>query len=132
MGKKIDLQKSKFDKNNYSKVIDNSFNELGVVTPLNEIEAQPTIEEFFETYNELFYQIPQRGEINSHEYLIKQSKEYINFEENLEEIEALRTEIFNLRTENLNLRISNLKENNSEENVQKEILNLEEELKNLS
>ena len=50
----------------------------------------------------MFYDIPEIGEFNSHEYLIKQSSEYINFEVNQEEIEALQAEIAQLRTELLN------------------------------
>jgi hypothetical protein len=40
-------------------------------------------------YNDLFYDIPELGDINSHEYLIKKSSEYINFEANQEEIDRL-------------------------------------------
>ena len=45
----------------------------------------------------MFYDIPELGETNSHEYLIKKSSEYINFEPNNEEIIALQTEISQLR-----------------------------------
>jgi len=39
------------------------------------------------------------GEINSHQYLIKKSSDYINFDENSEIIEELQKEITQLRTE---------------------------------
>ena len=48
-------------------------------------------------YNDLFYNIPELGTTNSHEYLIKTSSEYIGFEANQEEILALQAEIAQLR-----------------------------------
>jgi transcription initiation factor IIE alpha subunit len=53
----------------------------------------------------LYYDIPPNGEINSHEFLVQQSGEYINFEANSEEIRALQDEIANLREELLNAQI---------------------------
>ena len=49
--------------------------------------------------NDLFYDIPEIGDINSHEYLVKTSGEYINYNENDELIEALQNEIATLRQE---------------------------------
>ena len=63
---------------------------------------QPTVQEFFDMYNTLFYQINELGETNSHEFLIKTSSEYIGFEENNELIEALQNEIAQLREDLLN------------------------------
>ena len=48
-------------------------------------------------YNDLFYNIPETGETNSHEYLIKTSGAYIGFDANQEEITALQAEIAQLR-----------------------------------
>jgi hypothetical protein len=59
-------------------------------------------------YNDLFYDIPELGEINSHEYLIKKSSEYINFDANQEEIEALQAEIAQLREELLDAQKQNI------------------------
>jgi hypothetical protein len=50
-------------------------------------------------YNDLFYDIPELGETNSHEFLIKTSSEYIGFQSNQEEIDALQAEIAQLRTD---------------------------------
>jgi hypothetical protein len=99
MSESINLQKQVYDKRQYTKVIDTSFKELGVQTIQERIAEQPTTEEFFGLYNELFYNIPELGETNSHEYLIKTSSEYINFESNQEEIDALQVEITQLRTD---------------------------------
>lgn len=105
MEQKVDTKKIVFDKDQYVKTIDTSFKEFGVTTIFDDIQSQPTIEQFFSLYNQLFYDIPSNGEINSHEYLIKQSSEYINFEANLEEIQALQDEIANLRQELLDTQI---------------------------
>ena len=105
MEQKVDTRKNVFDKNQYVKTIDTSFKELGVTTISDDIQSQPTTEQFFELYNQLFYDISPTGETNSHEFLVQQSGEYINFEANSEEIRALQDEIANLREELLNTQI---------------------------
>ncbi len=97
MSESIKFQKQVFNKRNYSKVIDTSFKQLGVQTVQQQLDQQPTVNDFFEMYNDLFYDIPETGEINSHEFLIKKSSEYIGFEANQEEIIALQAEIAQLR-----------------------------------
>tara|TARA_R110000824_G_scaffold265704_3_gene454593 strand:- start:360 stop:794 length:435 start_codon:yes stop_codon:yes gene_type:complete len=99
MSENIEFSKQVFNKNQYNKVIDTSFKQLGVKQPQEQIDETPTVNDFFLMYNELFYDIPETGVTNSHEYLINQSSEYINFEPNNEEIEALQNEIAQLRTE---------------------------------
>lgn len=104
----ISLKKDVFDKSRYVKTIDTSFNQLGVKTIAQELNEETTVEEFFSLYEEMFYTIPAEGNINSHRYLVEQSGEYINFDENLEEVEALREEIARLRTDILGLQIKNI------------------------
>ena len=99
MGENIKLNKEVFNKRIYPKTIDISFKELGVKSIQEQLNAQPTVEEFFNLYNELFYQINELGPTNSHEYLVKTSGEYISFEERDELIEALQKEIAELRKE---------------------------------
>lgn len=103
MEKKVDVKKIVFNKADYQKVIDTDFNELGVTSIAEDIESTITVEDFFNNYNELFYEIPERGSKNSHEYLIRTSGDYINFEEQSEIIEALQEEINVLRETNLEL-----------------------------
>ena len=109
MDKQVDLIKDIFDKNGYKKTIDTSFKELGVSSISDDLDKEVSVEEFFKIYNELFYEIPQEGDTNSHEYLVKTFGAYINFEENLEEIEALREEIAQLRTDLLEEQVKNSK-----------------------
>ena len=96
------LQKNVYNKAEYIKTIDTSFSELGTVTTTEQLIAQPNVEEFFALYNSLFYDIPSLGETNSHQYLIRTSGEYINFDEIQSEIQALQAEIAQLRTDLLN------------------------------
>jgi hypothetical protein len=105
----VDLKKDVFDKSQYIKTIDTSFSELGVTSVPEDIQSQVNIDDFFAYYNELFYDIPPTGNLNSHEYLIKTSSEYINFDENNSEIEALREEINQLRKDLLDEQIKNAK-----------------------
>lgn len=99
MSESINLNKQVYDKRQYTKVIDTSFKQLGVQTIQEQIDQQPTVDDFFNMYNELFYQIPELGATNSHEYLIKKSSEYIAFDANQDEIIALQNEIAQLRTD---------------------------------
>jgi hypothetical protein len=99
MSESVNLNKQVYDKRQYTKVIDTSFKQLGVQTIQEQIDQQPTVDEFFNMYNELFYQIPELGTTNSHEYLIKKSSEYIAFDANQDEIIALQNEIAQLRTD---------------------------------
>jgi hypothetical protein len=102
MSESVNLNKQVYDKRQYTKVIDTSFKQLGVQTIQEQIDQQPTVNDFFSMYNELFYQIPELGATNSHEYLVKKSGEYIAFDANQDEIIALQNEIAQLRTDLLN------------------------------
>ena len=77
---------------------------MGVTSITDDIAETNTVEGFFQMYDELFYEIPLLGD-NSHEFLVKTSGEYINFDQNSEIIEALQQEITALREESLQLNI---------------------------
>ena len=96
---RIDLLRKVYSKSEYTKIIDTEFNQLGQVSVADEEAQEVTVDQFFDYYNELFYEIPAEGETNSHAFLIKTSTEYINFDEINEEIAALRAEITSLREE---------------------------------
>jgi len=99
MANNIDLNKKSFSKRDYEKTINTSFTQFGVKTVQEQINEQPSVQEFFDLYNKLFYEINELGPTNSHEYLIKTSSDYIAFDDNNEIIEALQREIANLRIE---------------------------------
>ena len=102
----VKLVRQVFDKNKFKETIDTSFSELGN----NQLDPSffdvnlATVEDFFTLYNKLFFEIPKEGEVNSHTFLIQESSDYVNFNPNQEEIEALLEEISELREENLELR----------------------------
>ena len=102
---KVDLIRKIYSKTEYPKIIDTKFSQLGVVSLNEQIDNTVTVNQFFEYYNELFYDIPSLGEVNSHEYLIKTSSDYINFDQDSDEIEALRREITQLRRDLLQAQI---------------------------
>lgn len=107
----FNLNKKVYNKNQYEKVIDTSFTEL--VTPpaltiQEQLNNQPTVNDFFNLYNDLFYEIPPEGETNSHEFLIRKSTEYIGNTLINEEIEALQAEIAQLRIDLLEEQKKNL------------------------
>ena len=102
----INLNKKVYAKNQYEKVIDTKFSQLATtVTPSTTpiVDTTAVINQFFQDYNQLFFQIPKTGETNSHEYLIKTSTEYINYTPVNNDLQALIDEINNLQRQNLEL-----------------------------
>ena len=98
MSQEIKLGKQGFVRNSYVNAIDTTFTQL--IPPPPPIEDVITVEEFFDLYNTLFYEIPAEGNVNSHISLIQRSSEYIGFtEENDENIQILLDEITSLREE---------------------------------
>ncbi len=93
----INLNKKVFNKSTYERTINTQFSQLGVKSVQEQINEQPTVQEFFDMYNTLFYDIPELGPTNSHEFLVKTSGEYINTDVNNELIDALQKEIAVLR-----------------------------------
>ena len=75
----------------------------GTATAATNTTVIPTVQEFFDTYGQIFYDIPKTGETNSHQYLVNQSGAYIGNEGNNEEVTALLAEVTSLREENLQL-----------------------------
>ena len=123
---KIDLIKKVYSKTEYPKIIDTQFQQLGVISVNEQIEETTTVQQFFEYYNELFYDIPSYGSSNSHEYLVKTSGEYINFDEENEIIVALRAEITQLRKDLLQAEIEKA-EALTGEKINLDINNIEDE-----
>ena len=97
MAQDINLNNKVFNKTEYKKVINTNFTQLGVKTIQEQLDEQPTVQEFFDLYNQLFYDINVLGETNSHEFLVKTSGDYIESDNINEEIKALQEEIAGLR-----------------------------------
>jgi len=100
----IPIKKTQFKTNEFIKTIDTEFRELIDNIPTGNLNLSlATIEDFFTLYDQFFFEIPKEGSINSHEFIIKKSIEYADFEIENEKIDALLEEINILREENLNL-----------------------------
>ena len=102
----VNLNRQVFDKEKFNETIDTSFSQLGPQQPDPSFfdTNLATVEDFFTLYNKFFFEIPKEGQTNSHTYLITESTEYVGFQQNQEEIQALLQEIADLREENLELR----------------------------
>jgi len=72
------------------------------------INATPdfTIEDFFQLYEELFYQIPKEGDVESHRYILDKEAEYLgvkladdlDIQALLDEITSLRQQVLDTQT----------------------------------
>jgi len=98
----VQLVKEIYGVNTYTKAVDTSFTEL--ITPTTEDTSSIiTIEEFFQFYDDLFFDIPVSGSINSHVYLVERSQQYIGGSVIDNEKQALIEEINSLRQQLLDL-----------------------------
>jgi len=104
------LNKTVYNRREYFNVIDTSFTQI---TPTTPVEDTVTVEQFFQYYNKIFYDIPAEGDINSHAYLVKTSGDYINsstvnddIQLLLDEITTLRQQLLLVEQQNLALQIS--------------------------
>lgn len=98
----VDLVKEIYGINTYSKAINTSFSEL--ITPTAPVTASVvTVDQFFEYYDQLFFNIPVDGTINSHTYLVERSQQYIGGSVIDAEKQALIEEINSLRQQLLDL-----------------------------
>jgi len=91
----IPIEKQVFNKNIFGKVIDTQFHQL-----LNNVSEETpifTIDDFFQLYENLFYQIPNEGDTNSHRYILEKEANYLGIIVNQDDIQALLNEITNLR-----------------------------------
>ena len=105
MNEPAKLNRQVFDKDKFKETINTEFNQLVEQPDPTFFDPElATIEDFFTLYNKFFFEIPKLGETNSHEFLIKESTEYVGFEAVNEQIQALLDEIAALREENLELR----------------------------
>jgi hypothetical protein len=91
----IPIEKQVFDKAAFGKVVDTQFHQL----LNNTAEETPvfTIDDFFQLYEDLFYQIPKEGDTNSHRYILEKEADYLGVIISQDDIQALLDEITNLR-----------------------------------
>lgn len=107
---KINLAKEVYGRVTYERVIDTQFSELYTPVTASQVPITISVEQFFNYYSELFLQIPATGDVNSHEYLIKTSTEYLggpvlsdNERAYIEEINSLRQQLLEQSQDYLDL-----------------------------
>jgi hypothetical protein len=92
----IPVQKTVFNKDTYGRVINTQFSQF-----LNQNAVEETlsftIDDFFQLYDELFYQIEKEGDINSHRYILQREADYLGVSISQDDIQALLNEITSLR-----------------------------------
>lgn len=60
-----------------------------------------TLEDFFQDYEDLFYEIPATGSLNSHQYLVEKSSLLYKTDQILQDIQPLLDEITLLRSQSV-------------------------------
>lgn len=100
MANQVKVAKTIYSLQNFNNVVNTSFSQLTSAPP-PETSATPdlTVEQFFNEYDILFYEIPLSGSDNSHLELATRSLEYLGLS-----LEDLQSEISELREENVNLK----------------------------
>jgi hypothetical protein len=76
MKENISIRKNVYSIKNYTNVINTEFSEL---TTSNS-DQEPSIDEFFDMYNELYFTIPLEGDL-SHTAIVRKSNQLLNFED---------------------------------------------------
>lgn len=102
---KVDLIKKIYGVATYNKAVDTQFTEL--VQPVQEVpDTTVTVDQFFNYYDQLFFDIPVSGSVNSHTYIVERSQEYIGGSVIDAEKQALIEEINSLRQQLLDINAS--------------------------
>lgn len=99
----VEMVKEIYGLNTYSKAIDTNFSELVPPTTVEPPTNEITVDEFFEYYDQLFFNIPVDGSINSHTFIVEKSQQYIGGSVLDAEKQALIEEINSLRQQLLDV-----------------------------
>ena len=92
----IPVQKTVFNKDTYGRVINTQFSQL-LNQGATEDTLSFTVDDFFQLYEELFYQIPKEGDTNSHKYILQKEADYLGISISQDDVQALLNEITSLR-----------------------------------
>ena len=97
----VNIKKTIYDAASFNEVVDTSFTQLIPQNP--NIDTNVTnilsVDEFFQQYEAVFFEIPLTGSINSHEYLAERSLNQLGIS-----LDNLYTELEGLRQENVQLK----------------------------
>ena len=92
----IPVQKTVFNKESFSRVVDTQFSQF-LNQGADEDTLTFTVDDFFQLYDEVFYQIPKEGEVNSHQFILQREADYLGVSISQDDIQALLNEITSLR-----------------------------------
>jgi hypothetical protein len=101
MSEQVTIQKTIYSLSNFNNVVDTQFSQLARQTTGNGTDITPdlTVDQFFNEYDILFFDIPPTGSDQSHLALATRSLEYVGMS-----LEDLQSEISSLREENIELK----------------------------
>jgi hypothetical protein len=96
-----ELQKTIYSLNSFNNVVDTNFSQLAKTSTsvINASTSDKTVNQFFQEYDSLFFEIPPTGSNESHLGLATRSLEYLGLS-----LDSLQSEIDILREENVNLK----------------------------
>jgi hypothetical protein len=100
MSEQVTIQKTIYSLNSFNNVVDTNFSQLAKTaapTPVTTLDK--TVNQFFQEYDLLFFEIPPTGSDQSHLGLATRSLEYLGLS-----LDNLQNEIDILREENVNLK----------------------------
>ena len=93
----IPLVNTKYRKEQLDRLKDRNFSTF--TPPVDDLEIDRTVDQFFEDYERLFFKIPVEGISKSHRYLVEKSTSLLNMEQSTLDIQPLLDEIAQLREE---------------------------------
>jgi hypothetical protein len=93
----ISFDKRIISKDNFNKIVDTRFKQF--IGP-QIVESQITLDDFFQMYDDLFFEIPKEDDIQSHRYILNKTADYLGVKiSNESDIQALLDEVTSLRGE---------------------------------
>lgn len=95
MDKTINIAKRVLNKGNINRITNRDITFF--VNEPDPISAT-TVDEFFQIYDRLYFEIPVEGSNNSHEFIVKKSSELYSLEQDLVNLQPLLDEIAQLRS----------------------------------
>lgn len=98
MSEQVKLQKTIYSLQEFNNIVNTDFSQLTKPAKTTPVTPDMTVDQFFNEYDILFYEIPKDGSENSHLGLATRSLEYLGIS-----LEDLQSEINELREENVNL-----------------------------
>lgn len=95
----VDFVPKVYKRKDVQSVLDRAFREFGQIE--EEQDSKTSIEQFFRSYEDLYYLIPATGSVNSHQYLVEKSSELYTPEQAVADIQPLLDEITLLRSQSV-------------------------------